>query len=513
MKIANVRLKKALIDALVLFGLFIFTCISYLFLKPYFSFVRNGIVPQIVFIFLITIVIGVGIFLFYKKKINFIRIIFLLFIISFLIKVCYMINTPFNCRQYDTVTSAMDGHEAYAWIIYSEGHLPTTVDGEGHLMYQFYHPPLNALIQAGFMHIFKPFLELTNAIFGSKVYDTADMNVMFQTSQILATMYMTITSYFGVKLIMSLDFLNNRSKLFGIIFLLFFPRLVQLSGQENNDGICVMLSVIAIYYTYRWWNTKSWSDILIIAFAIGLAMMDKLAAATVALATAFVFIYEFVKDIMSKDSKKIIRICSQFVIFLLICAPIGLWFQIYAMTKYNQPIGYVFGNLNMALYTGDHNFFERFINIFDFKDMTVDLWARAFDNYNIPIYLIKSAIFGEFSYWQGEGFAALAFISNYLFILLSIFLYVMYMIKSKGENHKDKLLGLAILISNLVMDVYFNISMPYGCTMDFRYIVPTLFTGIALIAHQVEKEGIINKIIYNISFVFISICILVPFFF
>ncbi len=313
-----------------------------------------------------------------------------------------------------------------------------------------------------------------NAITGSTFYDVNNMHTLYETTQILATTYMVITSYFGVKIIQNLPLKKNSSKLFGIVFLLFFPRLVQFSAQENNDVICVMFSFIAMYYTLKWWKEKSWFNILVIAFAIGLAMMAKLAAATVALATAFVFIFEFIKDVMSKNSKKILGICSQFVVFLLICAPIGLWFQIYAMTKFNQPLGYVFANLNDALSTADHNVFDRFINLFDFYDMSKDLYCNAFENYNIFGYLVKSSIFGEFSFWQGEGFAFLSIITNYLFILSTFYLFVVYLFKSKGENFKEKSFGLAILVSNALMMLYFNIKMPYGCTMDFRYIVPII---------------------------------------
>ncbi|MBO4667268.1 MAG: hypothetical protein J5666_03975 [Bacilli bacterium] len=31
-----------------------------------------------------------------------------------------------------------------------------------------------------------------------------------------------------------------------------------------------------------------------------------------------------------------------------------------------------------------------------------------------------------------------------------------------------------LIISQLLAQLYFNIKMPYGCTMDFRYIVPII---------------------------------------
>ena len=186
MNFAKTRVGKALIDAAVIFGLFIVTCFSYVFLKPTFGLIRNGVVPQIITTVAIAGVVGVGVFLYYRKKLSFFNIVLLLFFISFLVKLCYMLNTPYNARQYDTITPQMDGHEGYAWTLFTTGKLPSEVDHEGHLMYQFYHPPLNALIQAGFMQIFKPILEGYNAISGTNFYDTSDIHTLYQTTLLLS---------------------------------------------------------------------------------------------------------------------------------------------------------------------------------------------------------------------------------------------------------------------------------------------------------------------------------------
>lgn len=469
------RWGKVLCEVGVFVLLFLLTCLLYVTVKPFLYFERTGIVPQIVCASLIVVVIIVGVVLYLKGKLTFNKAIFLLLLIGYLIRVCYMLVTPFNARQHDTVTDFGDGHEDYAWILFTTGKLPTAVGDDGFLKYQFYHPPLNAAIQALFMNFSRGLLNFYNVIRGETIYDTTQMHVLFETTQILALMYSMVFTYFGIKGIYLLNIKNKKAKFFGVVFLIFFPRLIQLSAQENNDTLCAMLMMIALYFTLRWWHKQSWANILPIALAIGLAMMAKLAAATVAIATAFVFIFVFIKTIMSKNGKNIFNICMQFVAFLIICCPLGLWFPVYAAIKFNQPFGYVFGNLNQDLFTGDHNFFERFINIFDFYDMSKSLYANPFNNYNIFGYLIKTSIFGEFSYWQGEAFAFLAIVFNYLFVVSSLFLYVAYLIKSKGENFENKVFGIVILITQAVMMMYFNIKMPYGCTMDFRYIIPIIF--------------------------------------
>ena len=35
-----------------------------------------------------------------------------------------------------------------------------------------------------------------------------------------------------------------------------------------------------------------------------------------------------------------------------------------------------------------------------------------------------------------------------------------------------KIIAATLIVTQLVAQLYFNIKMPYGCTMDFRYIIP-----------------------------------------
>ena len=110
---------------------------SFIF-KPLFGFVRNGVAAQSMGAILIAIIVAVGIILKINNKLSFQTAIALLFMVGFVVRLTYMLNTPFNCRQYDTVTTSNDGHQDYAWIIYTTNALP---DNNA---YQFYHPPLNA---------------------------------------------------------------------------------------------------------------------------------------------------------------------------------------------------------------------------------------------------------------------------------------------------------------------------------------------------------------------------------
>ena len=115
-------------------------------------------------------------------------------------------------------------------------------------------------------------------------------------------------------------------------------------------------------------------------------------------------------------------------------------------------------------------------------------------------YALRSSIFGEFSYWQGEGFAVaatvLAFLSAFLlFAALIRALYLIFRYDRKDElrrrewkkSARDVFFTFLLVQSQALSEIYFYISMPYGCTMDFRYIMPMIL-GMGLTLWLVERR-------------------------
>ena len=148
-------------------------------------------------------------------------------------------------------------------------------------------------------------------------------------------------------------------------------------------------------------------EVLLAAMLLGLGMMTKLSSATVCLPIAAVFVYEFVIAAIKRGyAAPIGKLVLQYGAFLLICAPLGLWFQIYAYKRFAQPFGYVFPYLNPALGTSDVSLFERLFITFDKNELIGSLFIRNFknysaginNNYNLFNYSVRSAIFGEFGY-------------------------------------------------------------------------------------------------------------------
>ena len=482
--------KRLLIDIAVLLSVFIFVTISYFIFKPlYFAWEikfgsTDGVLVRLFIYSCILILIGVGVVLKIKNKLTFETLLFLIFVFGVLMQLNYMLMTPYNYRQHDVITDWMDGHEGYAWTLYTTGKLPTTVDADGHLAYQFYHPPLNAFLQSLFMHVSKGFMQVYNAMAGKTVYDVNDMHTLFQTSEILACFYMNVAIYFGIKIAYKLK-IDNKFKGLGAAFIALFPALILMAGQENNDPLCVMNCFIVTYFTICWWENRSYFNAIMIGLFTGLAMMAKLSGALVIIPAIVAFIIVFIQLLMKKES--VLHLILQGVIIALIASPLGLWFHVYAKMKFDQPFGFVFANLNSDLYTGDRTFFARFINIFEFRDLTQRLWGNTFENYNLPNFLIKSAIFGEYSFAGADAIAIFTLAFHYLFTYLSLALMVIYFIKSGKEHFEVKIIAGTLVVTQLLAQLYFNIKMPYGCTMDFRYIVPIIIGFMILDVLAIDK--------------------------
>lgn len=506
----------------LLFALiFILIFASYLIFKPLYGVVRNGMIAQIFSVSMIMIIACVGIYLKLTGKLTTRRLLLILFLASVFVHLCYMLVTPMTLRQYDTFSTGtrQDGHFPYAVSFYLTGKLPTQYNTP-ETAYQFYHPPLNAFIQGMFMRLFQPFLSLCRMkdinidylkpwIAMGYTQDSAlDLYNLYGANQILSCFYSLIASFFFFRSV-SLFAKTEKGLLIGAIFCFFFPRLVQLGGQLNNDTLCVMLSSLSLYFTLRFYKDKRGIiPLLLAAASIGLAMMTKLNGAIIALPMAFCFLVVLIERIRAKD--RVGSLIGQYLIFLGIAAPLGLWFVFYSHFVMGFPFGWVFSNLNSALSVADINFFSRFLTPLSIHDLTTNVFfASPFEDYNLPTYLVKTSIFGEFSYWQGEAFAFVAFVAAYVQFFLFVTIGIAYLVQKKGIVRKDYGFAVALILSEVLMMFYFNIKMPYGCTMDFRYIVPILL-GFAMLAtrfndaYSLQKDNPTNHLISALN---VDVCI------
>ena len=526
------RIIRYAIEAGIYASSFLLALVFFLIFKPLTGYFNVGLAAQSFIVIGLLSVGGAAAYLGFTKKLTVKRTLILLLVAGFILRLGYMLYTPASTRQHDTYTKSQTGHEAYAWIIFSTGKFPSTNS------YQFYHPPLNALLQAGFMKcvsLFTNLFSLGNAFFAkydygkmtsnNYTYLTNERYFLYSTCQILSVIYSIVTCIALVKTIWLFRF-SDKTKLLLSAFVIFFPRNIFFAGMLNNDPLSYMFAMLAFYHSLKWWKgKKSLGRILVCALCVGFGMMAKLSSATVCLPIAGIFIYEFVRTLV-KELKVLAvgKMILQYNLFLLVCAPIGLWFQVYAKICFNQDFGYVFSNLIDKLYTGDKTLFSRFFLPDTWQEIFGFLWCNSYENYYLFNFALRSALFTESSYSHGEAFAVAAIVLAYLFCALLCFALAWtagryFYGKKKGRDLLQEggislsellVLGL-LLLSQIGSEIYFYIKMPYGCTMDFRYIMP-LILGMAWTMGSVNTlltaDGNKVSILFNRLLIIVSVALL-----
>ena len=493
------RAEPYVFEGLLYVCVFLLTFILFLLVRPLVKYSQNPwyahAIPLLTLLACVAFISYMGA----TKKLKVRHAVVLLLIFGYALRIGYTLASPAISHQHDVFTSWFDGHEAYAWTLFETGALPTKND------YQMYHPPLNAMVQAGFMHVMKGvsalFPELVDGFgYGKPNYLTAERYYLYTSCQILSVTWSFIVSVISLKILKTFRFSEKTYLILAAIVVL-YPRNIQFATMLNNDGIAYLCMMTALFFALRWWQKKSLAYILPCGLAIGLGMMAKLSAATICVPIAGIFIYEFICTLRKKEgSLSLGKMVLQYGLFLAVCAPIGLWFQIHAYLRFDQSFGHVFSNLTQKLYTGDKSLFERFFIAFDLSEYLGSLYCRSYDNYNLFNFALRSSIFGEHSYKRGHVFGVFAVLFAYMvaaFLAIGLIYCLVKWLKECKKpisvwkqappiTFKELLFTFLLVQSQVLSEVYFYIKMPYGCTMDFRYIMP-LILGIALTFGFVQK--------------------------
>jgi hypothetical protein len=290
--------------------------------------------------------------------------------------------------------------------------------------------------------------------------------------QILTLFYSSCIMVFTDKISKLLK-VNGIGRIFSISVVATFPYLIMTAGAVNNDCLMTILTVIAIYYTLKWYENPNFKNIILIAILIGTAMMTKISAVLIAPAIAMLFLVK-----LTKDRINIVSYVKQFFIFGLISFPLGLWYPIKNKILFGVPLNYVpKASKNIAQYIGDYALWTRF---FDFsKDQFHQLNVCGFNDkinsdHNIFISLVKYSTFGEEAYYLKnnltKSIGSILFWVVTLTIIVAIIWSIYWLIRSKTQN---EIKIFFLLITLVIMSSYmiFCISYPFICTMNVRYIL------------------------------------------
>ena len=390
---------------------------------------------------------------------------FFLITSGFLVKLYYVLKTSIYVRQHDVdVFGGETGHCGYIEYILYNHKLP---DFDVSTRWQFYHPPLHHILSAVWIfineHIFR---------FGyDKSRESLQMLTLFYSICIIITAYKILKEFK----------LSGRELLMGLLIISFHPTFILFSGSINNDVLSVLFIMLALLAAIKWYQDKTVWNIVKVALCIGFGMMTKISVGILAIPVGLLFILCFIKDVRKDKKKNLMTYIKQFAVFACISFPLGLWFGIRNFIKWHIPLMYVQPMTESDWQSvGDMSFLQR---ITDFSarqwgtPYTCWKWAGGYNEYNPLISLLKTSVFGEFAYDINIYFAQTIMWCGVMLALFGVAAIVITLLK-KDRVNRLPLICLAIMHLAFIISYYkMCYDYPFVCSMNFRYLTPTVVTG------------------------------------
>ena len=408
------------------------------------------------------------------------------------LKLYYILVTSVYTRQHDVGSfGGGDSHAGYIEYLLFHHRLP---DFDVREVWQFYHPPLHHAISAVWIHI--------------------NENILLTGHNPARESLQTLTLFYSICIVISAYRILRHFRLEGralfipLLVISFHPAFILFSGSINNDALSVALMMGAVVSTLKWSERQTMKGILKIALCIGFGMMTKISAAVVAPPVALVFLAVLIKKLRT-DGKKLM---GQFTCFGLVCIPLGLWFGIRNFIKWGVPLTYVSKlGTNSDQYIGDRSFLSRVTDLSPYQFGSVyEQWVRRageYNEFNPLVALMKTSLFGEWNIVDESaadlaGYIAAApaalFWINVAIAGFALAAMLAVCLRNARVRRRETLFLAGFHILMVAGFYKMAADYPHVCTMDFRYITPTVIVGAVFIGLFLEGIGGRNKRLDNI---------------
>lgn len=399
----------------------------------------------------------------------------LLLLAGIAMRIWYTVYTPYNVRVHDLgdITIEGDGHAAYILQLFENGALPDNNQG------QFYHPPLFYLLSAVVMKFFSLFHKGDSVV------------TMMQIVRVIPCYASCMTLIFMKKIMEELK-LSKGVRMVALAVVSFLPGFYLLSATVNNDSLALCFMMWIVLCFIRWCKTGKVSALLGMALGFGFGMMTKVSVGVLAIPIGIdMFVY-----LLRRKKPAVLTVIRQYVLFLAVSLPLGMWYPIRNRMLFDQPFTYVLNLKDTMMPSLAGVSLWKRIFPWNFGDWLHPVFANVQEDYNIPEYLLKSSLFGEFSFDGMGGFAYVLFILNLLLVLLSLAALVYLAVISIRRRNYVSIGIVSLWCLWMASYIGFNIRYPYGCSMDFRYVPMTAFAGavaLAVMAEEMWRRGGFQK--------------------
>lgn len=353
---------------------------------------------------------------------------------------------------------------------------------------------------------------------------TENQNVWIEWLQILPFVYSVLILLITWQICKEFR-LQGNTLLVVMMIVTFHPNLIFMAGSINNDGLALLFQFAIVWLALRWYRERSHKNILGIALTIGFGMLTKLSVGMFAIPVAFLFLYVLITEwqektrqqaclqqpegeVMQSASKRVnvwkylpwTRI-RQYIIFGVVCVPIGLAWAVRCLIRFDMPLTYVNKLPEQSWqYVGDYSFVERFVP--NVPGIINNLLHGSLGyGENVWVQLFRTAALGEcdlstFPTW-GKVVALLMMGIAFLVAVWAFILLIRVCVCGQKKDFSVLDMGIRCfwLIGYGVLFIsYLNFAynFPHQCSMNFRYMVPTvLFPAVAAgLAMQRAEIGV-----------------------
>ena len=418
-------------------------------------------------------------------------IIMLLILLGITIRFVYALYTGSGDRQHDVGSwGGTAGHLGYIeyWINHNfklpdKSFLPD-FDLTGYTYWQYYHPPFHHMLMAGLLSLLKAL---------GVPYPAAA-----EATQMLPVLYSSLTMIVSYR-IFRLIKLKGIPLIAAMAIMSFHPAFILFGGSFNNDMLLMLMVMSSIMWGLRWYRDPRVGNIVPLALCIGLGMMTKLSGWMVAPAVALFFLIVLIKNI-----KKPLKYIGQYSLFAVICAPLGLWWQVRNLILFKLPLTYVpMLDKSMSMYSGNMSLAQRLLSFgngqLSYVFGSIKSVGAPYDEYNPTLGLLKTAMFDECNnsissqhYPQISVTGPILFWLSVILFAVSFVCFIVMMIKkSSGINGAERAYFGLLFATHLISYYMFAIAYPFSCTFNIRYcmpLIPLCAMGLAL-AVQMLKES------------------------
>ena len=429
-----------------------------------------------------------------KRAINFAK---LVTGAGILLRFLYVLLGSVEDRQYDPGTvdlgqGILTGHMGYIYYLFLNKSLP---DFDPRTVYQFFHPPLHHSLEAIWLSFCNLFIK--------------DDTILRESLQVLPFIYSVLTLIVLYAICKRMQLTEKALTAVMAVFA-FHPSLILLSGSINNDCLSVLFLVLCIYTTLVWIEEKTYRHILAIALSISLGMLTKLSVSLMAFPIGAVFLYVFIKEWREKGFP--MSRFGQYAAFGAVSIPIGMAWAFRCYILYSMPLNYVNElPIDSWQYVGNYSLLERFFLPNPIKLVQSLAQGSLGFGENMWMQLFRTAALGECDLTQAsflEKIMSLLLMAAAALLALMAFYFFVRVFFDKKYEMPFVVRGLMIMTYVMLFASYvqFSYIFPHQCTMNFRYIIPTIIPPAVAMGLWMQRQNKRKHMFINGIIIFYAVC-------